>query len=204
MDLAAVNKKLHNATATDIIQWTIEQQGRVIASTSFGPNSAVLLHLLAGKNIPIVWVDTGYNLRETYVIAEQLMQLLELPMHIESPAITAERLNVIYGGIPSVDETEKHQEFTQIVKLNPFKKALQTLKPTIWISGLRASDNEYRKNLDIVSYNKSGILKVAPLFYWSDARINDYMSKHQLPTCRNYFDPTKIESGRECGLHTNL
>ena len=28
------------------------------------------------------------------------------------------------------------------------------------------------------------------------------MEQHQLPTCRHYFDPTKVHDGRECGLHT--
>ncbi len=32
--------------------------------------------------------------------------------------------------------------------------------------------------------------------------VEDYMERFELPTCKHYFDPTKVHDGRECGLHT--
>jgi len=77
------------------------------------------------------------------------------------------------------------------------------MKPKVWISGIRQSDTDFRRGLDILSYDNRGILKVAPIFYWSDEQLETYMQEHEVPSCRHYFDPTKVESGRECGLHTS-
>ena len=72
----------------------------------------------------------------------------------------------------------------------------------VWLTGIRQEETEHRKSLDIVSIDKRGIIKVAPIFYWSEEDVEDYMERHELPTCKHYFDPTKVHDGRECGLHT--
>jgi phosphoadenosine phosphosulfate reductase len=169
-----------------------------------GRNAALMLHLVSqvDRSVPTVWIDTGYNLRDTYVVAERLIRELDLNIHVYSPLMTSERRNAIMGGIPTVDEEERHREFTRQVKLEPFARALDDLRPEIWLTGIRREETEHRKTLDIVSMDDRGILKVAPIFYWSQAEVEDYMQRHQLPTCRHYFDPTKVHDGRECGLHT--
>ena len=32
--------------------------------------------------------------------------------------------------------------------------------------------------------------------------MKNYLEKNNLPDEIRYFDPTKVEAGRECGLHT--
>jgi len=205
IDLDATNQALRDKTPGEIIRWASELGKRTITTTSFGPNSGGLLHLIAhnSNNIPVIWVDSGYNMRDTYVVAEQLISDLKLDTRVFVPEITAERLNVIMGGIPTLEDPDLHQRFTEIVKLEPFTRALNQLQPEVWISGIRRDDTEFRKSLDILSYDKRGILKVAPIFYWSDEDLDQYMEQHEIPSCRHYFDPTKVESGRECGLHTS-
>ena len=204
LDLEKLNAELREKSPDDIIRWALGLGEKTIVTTSFGPNSGALLHLISSvdKSIPVVWADSGYNMRDTYVVAQQLIETLELDARVYSPSITSERLNVLLGGIPTLDEPEKHEEFTRIVKLEPFQRALAELQPQVWISGIRREDTDFRKSLDVLSYDKNGILKVAPIFYWSDDQLEEYMQEHELPTCRHYFDPTKVESGRECGLHT--
>lgn len=204
IDLELVNKQLRDLPPEEILRWALELGETTITTTSFGPNSGAILHLLAAvdKSIPVVWADSGYNMRDTYVVAEQLIRELGLNAKIYVPRVTAEHLNVKIGGIPTLDDPELHQEFTQVVKLEPFARALDELNPKVWISGIRKGDTDFRKNLDILSYDSRGILKVAPIFYWSDDQLEGYMSEHEIPSCKHYFDPTKVESGRECGLHT--
>ena len=191
-----------------MLRWSLIQalaQGKkTIATTSMGRNAAVMLHLVSevDKTVPTIWVDTGYNLRDTYVVAERLIRDLDVNIHVFSPQMTSERRNAIMGGIPTVDEEERHREFTRQVKLEPFGRALEAFQPEIWLTGIRQEETEHRRNLDIVSLDDRGIIKVAPLFYWSEDDVEDYMELHQLPTCRHYFDPTKVHDGRECGLHT--
>jgi phosphoadenosine phosphosulfate reductase len=204
LDLDSINNRLRNASAPEIVTWALSLGRRTIATTSMGRNAAVMLHLVSeiDKSVPTIWVDTGYNLRDTYVVAERLIRDLDVNMHVYSPVMTSERRNAIMGGIPTVDEEARHQEFTRQVKLEPFARALDDFQPEIWLTGIRREETELRKSLDIVSLDGRGIIKVAPLFYWSEDDVADYMARFSLPTCKHYFDPTKVHDGRECGLHT--
>ncbi|TGD75757.1 phosphoadenylylsulfate reductase [Mangrovimicrobium sediminis] len=204
LDLDSVNASLRDASAQDIVRWALGLGAPAIATTSMGKNAAVMLHLVSeiDRELPTIWVDTGYNLRDTYLVAERLIRDLELNIHVYSPLMTSERRNAIMGGIPTVDEEERHAQFTQEVKLEPFDRALAEFQPEIWLTGIRREETEHRRNLDIVSVDGRGIVKVAPIFNWSDEDVEAYMAQHELPTCRHYFDPTKVHDGRECGLHT--
>jgi len=203
-DLENINAELRGRDAREVVAWALSQGKRVINTTSFSRNAAVMLHLVSeqDKSVPVVWVDTGYNLRDTYLVAERLIESLGLDMHIYSPEMTSERRNAIMGGVPTVQDEELHGEFTRQVKLEPFDRALAELRPDIWLTGIRRDETEHRKGLDVVSMDGRGILKVAPVFDWSEEDLEAYMAEHGLPTCRHYFDPTKVDDGRECGLHT--
>ena len=204
LDLDSVNASLRNASPQDVVRWALGLKRPTIATTSMGRNAAVMLHLVSAidRSVPTVWVDTGYNLRDTYVVAERLIRDLEVDIHVYSPLMTSERRNAIMGGIPTVDEEQRHQEFTRQVKLEPFERALADFAPEVWLTGIRREETEHRRSLDIVSLDARGIVKVAPIFYWSEEQVEDYMAQQQLPTCKHYFDPTKVQDGRECGLHT--
>ena len=169
--------------------------------------SVAMLDIVSGvdPSVPVVWVDTGYNLRDTYEVAEKLMHQLPLNMQIYTPRMSAERWNALYGGIPQLDEPELHEQFTRNIKLEPFERALVELQPELWLTGIRRGDTEFRKTLDIVSWDeRRGMLRVAPIFDWSDGQIHAYMNTYALPTCKHYFDPTKVLDNRECGLHTGM
>ena len=204
LDLDSVNARLRDASPQQVVRWALDLQRPTIATTSMGRNAAAMLHLVSeiDSKLPTIWVDTGYNLRDTYIVAERLIRDLQLNIHVYSPQMTSERRNAIMGGIPTVDEEERHREFTRQVKLEPFDRALADFGPEVWLTGIRREETEHRKTLDIVSLDARGIIKVAPLFYWSEEQVEDYMEQHQLPSCRHYFDPTKVQDGRECGLHT--
>ena len=204
LDFDSVNAALRNASPQEIVQWALAQSVPTIATTSMGRNAALMLHLVSevDNSVPTIWVDTGYNLRDTYVVAERLIRDLQLDMHVYSPQMTSERRNAIMGGIPTVDEEERHQEFTRQLKPEPFAQALSDFAPEIWLTGIRKEETEHRQSLDIVSMDNRGIIKVAPIFYWSEDDVEDYMERFELPTCKHYFDPTKVHDGRECGLHT--
>ncbi|ARN76177.1 phosphoadenosine phosphosulfate reductase family protein [Oceanicoccus sagamiensis] len=206
LDLDTLNQQLKDLSPVEIVRWATGLGKTVIATTSFAPNAAAMLNVIveADNTIPVVWVDSGYNVPDTYRVAEVIMDKLQPNMQIYIPQWTAERRNAIMGGIPHPDDDpEVHEEFTRQVKLEPFQKALDDLQPEVWVSGIRREETEFRKSLDILSIDNRGILKVAPFFYWSEEQVQDYMDNNELPSCRHYFDPTKVEDGRECGLHTS-
>lgn len=204
-DLEKINAELKNLSAEAIVRWALQQNEQIITTTSFSPSSAAMLHLVTQIQpaMPIVWVDSGYNMPDAYRVAEQLIQQLNLNIHVYTPQMTAERRNALMGGIPHPDDDPQlHAEFVRQVKLEPFQRALDEFKPKIWLTGIRREETEFRKTLDIVSWDNRGLLRVAPLFHWSAQDVEEYMHRFELPTCKHYFDPTKIASNAECGLHT--
>jgi phosphoadenosine phosphosulfate reductase len=204
-DLEPINAELRHRPAEDIVRWALERSPRIITTTSFSPNSAAMLHLVTRikADMPIVWVDSGYNMPDAYQVAEQLIQQLKLNINVYNPLMSAERRNALMGGIPHpADNPELHQEFTRQVKLEPFQRALDDFKPEIWLTGIRREETEFRKTLDVVTWDNRGVLRVAPLFHWSEEDVQKYMQKFALPTCKHYFDPTKVADNAECGLHT--
>lgn len=206
LELEQINARLKDRSPQEILQWAQSLNKRVFASTSFSPNSAALLHMISEvtPELPVIWVDSGYNVPDAYRVAEQIMQRLNLKMHIYNPVMSAERRNALMGGIPHPDDNEAlHQEFARQVKLEPFAQAMDDLQGEVWVTGIRREETEHRKSLDIVSIDNRGVLKVAPVFYWTAEQLEDYLEQHDLPSCRHYFDPTKIHDGRECGLHTS-
>ena len=204
-EIEQANRQLADASPEAVIRWALDSGLRAITTTSFGKNAAVTLHMASqlAPELPVIWVDTGYNLRDTYVVAEKLIDRLKLNIQVFSPQMTSERRNAIMGGIPTIEDEDLHKEFTRQVKLEPFDRALAAFTPELWISGIRREETEHRKTLDIVSRDARGIIKIAPIFYWSEAQVEAYMEEHKLISCRHYFDPTKVHDGRECGLHTS-
>jgi phosphoadenosine phosphosulfate reductase len=205
--ISKANAELRNKSPLEIVKWSIAQaKGRAIVSTNFGPYEAVILHLCVQvqPDIPVLWVDHGYNRQATYKHAEQLKKMLKLNLKLFLPKISVAHRDAIYGEIPSTDDEAALKEFSALMKLEPFQRGMKELAPRVWITALRKIQNPNRAELDIVSEDKNfGALKVSPFFYWSDANMEKYLKQHNLPNEWDYFDPAKADDKRECGLHAN-
>lgn len=204
-DLAAWNAELREKSPAEIIRWALAQsEGRALVSTNFRPYEAVVLHATVQEqaDIPVLWVDHGYNRPATYRHAEQLRESLGLNIKAYLPLITPAHRDAIYGPIPSTDDEEGLKKFSAVMKLEPFQRGMKELAPKIWITALRQVQNPNRAELDIVSPDGNfGSLKISPFFYFSDADMEAYLEKHNLPNEWDYFDPAKADEKRECGLH---
>lgn len=199
------NEELRAKSPLEIVRWAVAQsKGRVIVSTNFRPYEAVILHLCAQvkPNMPVLWVDHGYNRPATYKHAEELKKMLKLNIKPYLPKMTPAHRDAIYGEIPTPDNEAALKEFSAIMKLEPFQRGMKELAPKVWITALRQVQNPNRAALDIVSGDKNfKTLKVSPVFYWSDAEMEAYLKQHHLPNEWDYFDPAKADDKRECGLH---
>jgi phosphoadenosine phosphosulfate reductase len=203
--IARTNAELRNKSPLEIVRWAIAgAKGHAIVSTNFRPYEAVILHLCVQMqpDIPVLWVDHGYNRPATYKHAEDLKKLLKLNLKPYLPNISAAHRDAVFGEIPSTDDEAGLKQFSALMKLEPFQRGMKELAPTVWLTALRKVQNSNRAGLDIVSEDKNfGALKVSPLFYWSDADMENYSQQHNLPVEWDYFDPAKADEKRECGLH---
>ncbi len=205
--ITQANSDLRGKPALEIIRWAIAQaNGRAIVSTNYRPYEAVILHLVTQvqPDIPVLWVDHGYNRAATYQHAEEVKRLLKLNVKTYLPKLTAAHYDSIYGGVPepTPENEERIKAFSTVMKLEPFQRGMRELAPTVWITALRKVQNPNRAGLDIVSHDTNfNSLKVSPLFYWTDAEMEAYLKQHKLPNEWDYFDPAKADDKRECGLH---
>lgn len=196
------NAQLKGIPPQEIIAWAIQHGANPVITTNFRPYEVAILHAVADVNpdIPVIWCDTGYNTPQTYKHAEELISKLGLNVKLYVPKQTAAHRDAIMG-IPQIDDP-LHKVFTEQVKLEPFRRAMEEHKPDVWFTNLRKGQTALRDSLDILSLSKDGILKVSPFFYWSDAQLDAYLQEYNLPNEHKYFDPTKVLENRECGLHT--
>ena len=201
IDINFWNDQLRDKSPEEIIVWALALTENRVVTTSFGIYSAVLLNTFYenDKDIRVVWCDTGYNTPNTYRHSTELINRFGLNVHQYSPLQTSAYTDATIG-IPDVYDP-KHAEFTEIVKLEPFRRAFKELDPELWFTNIRVRQTEYRQSKDVLSVNKDGVLKVSPFYYWTDDQLDEYLAEKDLPKNNSYYDPTKVLTNRECGIH---
>ncbi|WP_204336092.1 phosphoadenosine phosphosulfate reductase domain-containing protein [Leptobacterium flavescens] len=201
LNIQKINNTLRDKSPEEIIEWALGVAKKPLVTTNFRPYEVNILHACVNlkKDIPVIWCDTGYNTPDTYRHAEYLIKELNLNVHLYVPRQTASHRDVVMG-IPDIDAPE-HAVFTEQVKLEPFRRAMEEHKPDVWFTNLRKGQTAFRDSLDIVSKGSDGILKVSPFFHWTDEALDDYLKAYGLENEFKYFDPTKVLENRECGLH---
>ncbi len=201
MDLKTINNELRHVAPEEIINWALQRAKHPVITTNFRPYEAVILHAVTSvkNDIPVIWCDSGYNTSHTYLHAEKTVVQLNLNIDLYVPLQSAAHRDAIMG-IPDID-TPEHAQFTEQVKLEPFRRAMRNHQPDVWFTNLRKGQTALRDTMDIVNLGADGILKVSPFFYWTDTELDSYLERYELDIETRYYDPTKALDNRECGLH---
>lgn len=145
--------------------------------SSFGAESAVLLHLVAGidKNVPLIFVNTQKMFGETLVYVDELSErlgLTDLRVYRPDPHLLAQR-----------DATGLRWSYDpdgccDLRKTEPLRRALTGFDA--WISGRKAFQAKTRAALPRFEIDE-GRLKINPLADWDKARLDAYFTGHDLP-----------------------
>jgi phosphoadenosine phosphosulfate reductase len=155
--------------------------GDVAVVSSFGAESAVLLHLVAQVNpdVPVLFLDTDKHFPETIAYRDDLVRhlgLTNLQVLTPDPAELAAR-----------DETGLRWSWDpdgccELRKVKPLAKALARFDASI--TGRKAFQSNTRAQLprfEIDSSDAQGRLKINPLIDWTEADIDAYFEAHGLP-----------------------
>ena len=201
IDLADINSSLGH-DAQGLVNWAVGLGLTSIVTTNFRPFEAVILHMCARAqpDMRVIWMDNGYNTDATYQFADEVTKQLGLNLSIYLPRRSRAHREAVEGAVPALDDP-RHAAFTEEVKLEPFARALRETAPQVWFTALRATDTAVRAQMEPVSMNPDGLIKIAPLLHWSSKQLYEYLVEHGLPNNFDYVDPTKGEDNRECGLH---
>lgn len=212
------------ASATQRIGWAYETYGdELVLSTSFGIQSAVMLHLATTlvPDIPVIFVDTGYLFPATYSFAQELTERLNLNLKTYVPKQTAAQQEALYGKLWEKD-SEGLERYNRINKVEPMNRAITELNAKAWLSGLRRSQSSTRQDRPFLE-QQNKILKIYPILDWNDRDIYTYLTENNLPyhplwdqgyvSVGDWHSTKKLGEGmteeetrfgglkRECGLH---
>lgn len=222
-----INRTLANLDAGDRVGWALTRlPGPQVLSSSFGVQSAVMLHLLTVRqpDIPVVLVDTGYLFPETYDFIDALTERLDLNLHIVRPLLSPAWLERRYGRLWE-QGAEALARYNRLAKVEPMQRKLNELGVQTWFSGLRRSQSRSRENTPFADFH-NGRWKVHPLADWSDDDVAAYLRRHDLPyhplrdqgyvSIGDTHTTRPLQAGmaaedtrffgikRECGLHTEV
>lgn len=173
---------LEGSTAFARIQWAKNTYGdSLVMSTSFGVQSAVLLHLATQQipNIKVIFIDTGYLFPETYELAEQLTKRLNLNLLSYRATLSPEEQESRYGKLWEQGE-EGLDQYNKMNKIEPMNRAITELKANAWLSGLRRQQSQSRQNLSVI-HQQNKVTKIYPIIDWDDATIYKYLTENNLP-----------------------
>ncbi|MDT0553146.1 phosphoadenosine phosphosulfate reductase family protein [Urechidicola vernalis] len=200
-EVERLNKSLRGKRPEEIISWALEVAQNPVVTTNFRPYEVAILNAVTSVNsdVKVIWCDTGYNTPNTYNHANELIEKLELNVHLYVPKQTTSHRDATLG-IPQIEDPN-HKLFTEQVKLEPFRRAMTEHQPDVWFTNLRKGQTAFRDSIDILSLSADGVLKVSPFYNWSDTELDLYLEERKLPNEFKYFDPTKVLENRECGLH---
>ena len=187
LDPAPLNAMFETVDPAAVVEWAAAQFGpdRLVMSSSFGADSAVLLHM-ATRVIPrikVVFVDTGYLFPETHAFMEQLRRRLDLNVYAyrthNDPIAFLRRIGV---GNPDWREPEQIDRCCGANKNEPFDRALAELHPAAWLRGVRRTQTPERQAMRFVEWStKHGCHAVSPLLNLDRRGIHAYLKRHDLP-----------------------
>lgn len=182
IDLKDAAAQLGNLSAQQRVQWSLENlPGKHVLFSSFGVQSAVMLHMASEvqSNIPVVLIDTGYLFPETYRFVDELVSRLSLNLVIYRPLLSSSHQEVRFGRLWEAG-IEGINQYNQMNKVEPMKRAFSELGVQTWFSGVRRSQSGSRSHLP-VTVHQHGSYKVHPIVDWTNREVHRYLKKHHLP-----------------------
>jgi phosphoadenosine phosphosulfate reductase len=220
VDVHALDARLRRAEPQAILEAANELFGeRLALVSSFGAESAVLLHMAAQINpaMPVLFLDTGMLFGQTLDYRKQLTAKLGLT--------DVRDLRPLYQDLavhdPAQDLWKSDVDACcHIRKVLPLDRALGDFDA--WITGRKRFHGGDRLRLKVVEA-ADGKVKFNPLANWAKEELDAYAAAHELPPhplvefgypsigcwpCTKPADSDDLRAGRwagsdrtECGIH---
>lgn len=178
-DADALNARFAGVDTVPMLRTLFAEKtlGRIATVSSFGTESAVLLHLVAQADptVPVIFVDTLKMFPETLAYRDELVSRFGI-RNSETVAPDPEVL-------AKKDETGLRWSYDPdgccaIRKVEPLARAKQGLDS--WISGRKAFQAATRQNIPRFQV-ENGQMKLNPLGDWTKANLEAYFAENDLP-----------------------
>lgn len=198
---------------------------KLFTTSSFQSHSLVLLHILSriDKNIPVVFINTGYHFPETVAFRDRVTQDFGMENLIDLKPDTPKFMQRSADGKLLFASDPDHCCYLN--KTQPLQALL--LKYDIWINGVRADQSAARSAMKVEQPAPYSTIRFHPMLDWTPKMIYEYQKQYNLPKhplenkgylsigcepCTRKVDPEMMErearwyglNKTECGLHTDL
>lgn len=180
-DLEKINAEFETKKPQEIVAWAVaEFAPRFAMTSSFGPESGVLLHILsqADPSVPVLFLETGYHFPETLEYKAQLTSLFGLKNVIDLRANAEEKAAFVaqHQGVPYEKDPDG---CCRINKVEPLERALKHYDA--WMSGIRRQQTDFRKSIRIVEEYEGEIFKISPLANFNSRDAWWYLKENKIP-----------------------
>lgn len=167
------------STALQILDAAVHQEfrGRIALVSSFGTESAVLLHLAArvAPDIPVLFIDTGKHFAQTPIYRRELARKLGLKNIIDLKSDEDE----LSAQDPNGDLWRRDTDACcTLRKVRPLNAALKGYDA--WITGRKQFHGGERLHLPAFEH-KGDHFKVNPIVRWGRDDIETYFARYELP-----------------------
>ncbi|HEY7116047.1 MAG TPA: phosphoadenylyl-sulfate reductase [Tepidisphaeraceae bacterium] len=185
LDLTELNAMFETAHPSKIVEWAIANWGgdEVVATSSFGAESALMIHLAIQHkpDIRIVMIDTGYLFPETWRHMEEMRRRFNLNVWVYRTKHDPIMWLREHGeGDPTWRNDDK--KCCAANKNEPMDRAMKELRPKAWLRGIRRDQAKTRELARFVEWDeRHNCYAVSPLLNWSGKEIYQYMKQHELP-----------------------
>ncbi len=178
-EAAAMQARFDGVAAPDMLRelLTGELAGRIASVSSYGAESAVLLHMVAAidPDVPVIFTNTQKMFGETLAYRDELSErlgLTDLRVFRPDPRLLAAK-----------DKTGLRWSYDpdgccEIRKVEPLRRALAPFDA--WISGRKGFQSGTRLALPRFEEDE-GRLKINPLADWKKDQLEAYFAEHDLP-----------------------
>ncbi len=179
--LEVCQSSLETMPAEERVAWALRTlPGEHIVSSSFGAQSAVMLHMMTRQkpDIPVVVVDTGYLFPETYRFIDELTERLQLNVQVYRPEQSTAWQEARHGkrweqGVAGIESYNRDN------KVAPMEQALESLNVGTWFAGLRRTQSHTRSATRFIETSGER-WKVHPIADWNDRQVFEYLQLHDL------------------------
>lgn len=186
--LSQVNADLAEASPQEIIEWAVDHVPGLYQTTAFGLTGLAATSMVSTLSkrrkqphlVPLIFLDTTYHFTETLDLAHAIERKYNAPLHIFAPmdVSNAREFEDKYGE-RLWDEDEDTYDY--LVKVEPARRAYETLGVQAVITGRRRSQGADRAALQPVEVDSTGLVKVNPLCRWGFQDVKDYIDMAGVP-----------------------
>lgn len=228
-EISALNRRFEGRHPREILRWALEESGldQVAIASAFQAEGTVVIHLATQirPEVPILFLETGFQFGETLAFKERLTDRLGLNVVDLAGEYTTDRQAAEFG--PRLYERDS-ERCCELNKVRPMFEALRGLDA--WITAVRRDSSPTRATTPIVDQYElepgREIVKVNPMATWTRRQVWGYLREHDLPhnplydlgyssigcapCTRLRFAGEPERAGRwagiakwECGIHVN-